>query len=52
MSKGLDQIKFIKQPIINVEGGDVFRIMKKSNFEEFSLILINNIGNKTKKTIL
>ena len=36
MSKGLDQIKFIKQPIINVEGGNVLRVMKKSNFEEFS----------------
>ena len=36
MSKVLDQIKFIKQPIINVEGGNVFRIMKKSDFEEFN----------------
>ncbi len=36
MSKGLNQIKFIKQPIINVEGGNVLRVMKKSNFEEFS----------------
>ena len=36
MSKDLDQIKFIKQPIINVEGGNVFKIMKQSDFNEFS----------------
>ena len=37
MSKDLDQIKFIKQPIINVEGGNVFKIMKQSDFKEFLL---------------
>ncbi len=36
MSKGLDQIKFTKLQIINVEGGNVFKIMKKSNHKEFS----------------
>ncbi len=36
MSKDLDQIKFTKLQIINVEGGNVFRIMKKSNHKEFS----------------
>ncbi len=36
MSKDLDQIKFTKLQIINVEGGNVFKIMKKSNHKEFS----------------
>tara|TARA_B100000963_G_scaffold339517_1_gene337328 strand:+ start:640 stop:1068 length:429 start_codon:yes stop_codon:yes gene_type:complete len=36
MSKDLNQIKFIKQPIIDVEGGNVFKIMKQSDFKEFS----------------
>jgi dTDP-4-dehydrorhamnose 3,5-epimerase len=36
MSSELDQIKFNKQPIIKVKGGNVFRIMKKSNYKEFS----------------
>ena len=36
MIKDLDQIKFIKQPIINVEGGNVCRVMKRSDFEEFN----------------
>jgi dTDP-4-dehydrorhamnose 3,5-epimerase len=36
MSKDLNQIKFTKLQIINVEGGNVFKIMKKSNHKEFS----------------
>jgi len=36
MSSELDQIKFIKQQIIKVEGGNVFKIMTKSNYKEFS----------------
>ena len=36
MSKDLDKIKFTKLKIINVEGGNVFKIMKKSNHKEFS----------------
>ena len=36
MNKDLDQIKFTKQQVINVKGGNVFKIMKKSNHKEFS----------------
>ena len=35
MDKSLLNIKFKKKQIINVEGGDVYKIMKKSDFADF-----------------
>tara|TARA_B100001063_G_C16778346_1_gene567994 strand:+ start:7874 stop:8302 length:429 start_codon:yes stop_codon:yes gene_type:complete len=36
MGSILDNIKFIKQPTIKVEGGNVMKIMKISDYKEFS----------------
>ena len=35
MDSILDNIKFINQPIIKVEGGNVMKIMKMSDYKEF-----------------
>ena len=36
MESVLDKIKFKKQPIIKVDGGDVLKVMKKSSFSNFN----------------
>ena len=35
MGSSIDKIKFITQPIIKVEGGDVMKVIKKSDYKEF-----------------